>query len=459
MIIPGKLLIVDDDKGVLRSLELLLDKIVGFTETITTPNQLPEKLRVYKPDLVLLDMNFTAGKNTGNEGLFWLREIKKTDPDIIVILFTAYADIDLAVKGMREGAMDFIVKPWNNDKLINTLKTAYQLKVGQTKIRKLSKENQTLRNELSKNDFKIIGESEVMNEIIKLSDKIAGTDTNVLITGENGTGKELIARYIHYHSNRSSGPLINVDLTTISEQLFESELFGHVKGAFTDAKEDRTGRLEAAGGGTIFLDEIGNLPLAMQAKLLAVLQNRQITPVGSNNQIPIDIRLISATNKNLETQIDQGLFREDLYYRINTIRLELPPLRKRDEDAIILAEYYLDYYSTQYNKPNLKLTKNTKDEIMQYHWPGNVRELKHSLEKAVILCETDEIKPEELFFNTKKHPQEKDRWPLKFEEIEKKAILRALANQNGILSEAAKELGLTRQTLYNKLKKYHIDTK
>lgn len=457
MNIPCKILIVDDDKTVLRSLELLLDKIAPSLETLASPNQLPERLRDFNPDIVLLDMNFTAGKNTGNEGLYWLREMKVISPETIVVLFTAYADIDLAVKGMKEGAMDFIVKPWNNEKLINTLKTACQLKMNQSQINTLSKENQTLKAELNKKVVHIIGQSEPIQEILKLSDKIAGTDTNVLITGENGTGKELIAKHIHNKSNRAGGPLVHVDLTTINEQLFESELFGHVKGAFTDAKTDRTGRLEAANGGTLFLDEIGNMPLTFQAKLLTVLQNRIITPVGSNKPIHTDIRLITATNKNLESLIGKGLFREDLYYRINTIRIELPPLRKRGNDIILLSEYFMDEYAKKYNKGKLNLTKETREKILEYPWPGNIRELRHGVEKAVILNETGKITPEDLFFNNKMRKQPSESWPLKFEEIEKKAIIRALANQQGVLTEAAKELGLTRQTLYNKLKKYNID--
>jgi len=453
----GTILVVDDDQGVLRSLELLLDEEFGRVHTLANPNLIPESLSQYKPDAILLDMNFSAGRHSGNEGLYWLREIRKRDGDVMVLLFTAYADIDLAVKAMKEGAMDFVVKPWNNERLITTLRTAVQLRKSRHQVKDLSRQKEGLSAELNKRTFDIIGDSSAMGEVMRVVEKVAPTEANVLISGENGTGKELIAREIHNRSVRSGAPMITVDLTTVNESLFESELFGHVKGAFTDARSDRTGRLEVADGGTLFLDEIGNLPYHMQAKLLTVLQNRQVTPVGSNEPRPIDIRLVSATNKDMNRLIGEGRFRDDLFYRINTIHIEVPPLRDRDEDVVLLARYYLHHYRSKYGKDRLTFTPEALDKLRSYHWPGNVRELRHAVEKAAILTESSTIGPGDFFFHDETSVSDKEQWPRRFEDIEKKAIIRALANNEGKLTTAAEELGLTRQTLYNKLKKYRID--
>ncbi|MFC2151816.1 sigma-54-dependent transcriptional regulator [Bacteroidota bacterium] len=449
----GKILIVDDDKNILKSLKILLEDEFDSVKTISNPNLIISEYQKEQFDVVLLDMNFSAGLNTGNEGIFWLNEILKIDKLATVVLITAYGDVNLAVKAMKEGAADFIIKPWNNEKLIYTIKSALKIKQSQLKIDKLSKDNESLSSEISKPKEKIIGSSPAMNEIFSLIDKVATTDVNVLILGENGTGKELIAREIHRKSKRSLKPMISIDMGTISETLFESELFGHKKGAFTDAKEDRTGRFEIAHEGTLFLDEIGNIPVSLQSKLLTAIQKQEVTPIGSNNSVSIDVRLITATNKNLEDLIQQGLFRQDLFYRINTVLIELPSLRKRHDDIIQIAEYYLKLYSLKYEKPLLKLSENAVNALIQYHWPGNIRELRHTIEKAVILSSGNTLQPIDFMLKQELKTSE---WPLKFEEIEKLAIQRALKNNSGKMVDAAKELGLTRQTLYNKIKKYNL---
>lgn len=453
----GKVLVVDDDKGVLRSLEMLLEEEFEWVGTLSNPNLIPNHLADYKPDVVLLDMNFSAGMHSGNEGIFWLREILKKDEDVVIVLFTAYGDIDLAVRAMKEGAMDFVVKPWNNDKLITTLQAALKLKESRYQVKDLSRRKDSLSEELNRKKTEIIGESERMRQVMRMVKKVAATDANVLITGANGTGKELIAREIHNLSARAQEPLITVDLTAVNESLFESELFGHVKGAFTDAKTDRTGRLETASGGSLFLDEIGNLPYHMQAKMLTVLQKREVTPVGSNQPRPIDVRLISATNQDMDRLIADGVFRDDLFYRINTIHIEVPSLKDRGEDVVLLANYYLDHYRHKYNKVHLTFGEDALEKLRSYHWPGNVRELRHAVEKAVILTESERIGPADFFFHEERQGGKGEEWPLRFEEIEKKAILRSLANNNGKLVDAARELGITRQTLHNKIKKYEID--
>lgn len=452
----SKILVVDDDKSILRSIEMLLEDKFQSVKGISNPNLLPEKLAQYQPDIILLDMNFSAGNNTGNEGIYWLREIKQKSEDTVVILITAYGDIELAVKGMKEGAMDFVVKPWNNEKLIGTLHAAVKYRESQNKIKDLNKQKEHLSRELNKSDFEIIGNSPKMQEVLNVVEKVSKTPANILITGENGTGKELIAKKIHNRSDRCNAPLINVDLTTINPSLFESELFGHKKGAFTDAKTDRTGRFLMAEGGTLFLDEIGNLSMEMQSKILSVIQNRVITPVGSEKSYPVNMRLICATNKNLAEAISKGYFREDLYYRINTIHIEVPPLRERGDDIEQLAKYYLDHYKYKYSCPTLHFADKAVQRLKEYNWPGNVRELRHAIEKSVILSEQDLIDGGLFMFNSETDKSKEAEWPLKFEDIEKKAIIRSLANNEGKLMDAAKELGITRQTLYNKLKKYNI---
>jgi DNA-binding NtrC family response regulator len=449
----GKILIVDDDKIILRSLKILLEDEFTEIKTISNPNLILSEYQKENFDVVLLDMNFSAGLNTGNEGIFWLNEILKIDEHSIVILITAYGDVDLVVKAMKEGATDFIIKPWSNEKLVSTLKAALKIRKSQTKIKKLSKEKESLSAEINKAKEKIIASSKAMLDVFSLIDKVASTDVNIIILGENGTGKELIAQEIHRKSKRSLKPIISVDMGSISNSLFESEIFGHKKGSFTDAKEDRIGRFEIANEGTLFLDEIGNIPLSLQTKLLTTLQKREITSVGDNKPKPINVRLITATNKNLEELINQGLFREDLYYRINTVKIELPPLRERNGDIVLIADYYLKIFAAKYEKHNLKFSANAIKTLNNYQWPGNIRELKHTIEKAVILCENNTLQPNDFML---KQESKRTDWPLKFEEIEKQAIKRALTNNFGKIIDAASELGLTRQTLHNKIKKYNL---
>jgi len=451
----GKILIVDDQKSVLIALELLLQDEFEEVITLSNPNRLLNTLEAHAFDVVILDMNFSAGINTGNEGIFWLNKILEYDPNLNVILLTAYGDVELAVKAIKLGAVDFVLKPWDNRKLITTLKTAVQLRHSKQKIDRLEGEKKALAQTINQGDTQMIGRSKVMLNLQRIIQKVAATDVNILIMGENGTGKELIAKELHGQSRRSQGVLITVDMGAVSESLFESELFGHVKGAFTDAKADRAGRFEVASGGTLFLDEIGNLSLSMQAKLLSVLQTRQIVRLGDNRSREIDIRLVCATNKNLPQMVADGEFREDLLYRINTIQIDVPPLRERAEDIAVLAEFYLRKYAKKYDKPKLRFSGKTIDKLMHYSWPGNVRELQHTVEKAVILTDNTELMAEEFLFH---HIQK-----IKFDytatslaDMEKQMIALALEHHAGNMSSIAKELGVTRPTLYNKLKKYDL---
>lgn len=455
MKLNSKILIVDDDKQVLKTLEFLLETEFEQIKTINNPNLIPTLLREENFDVILLDMNFTKGQNTGNEGFFWLNRILKTDKDAIVILITAYGDVELAVRAIREGATDFILKPFDNDKLLATINTAVSLRKSKLKINQLKQAQQVITSDIEKKQSIIKGSSAIMEQVYSSVKKVAKTDANVLILGENGTGKEVIAREIHRLSTRSHEAFIHVDLGAIPGTLFESELFGHKKGAFTDAKEDRAGRFEIANNGTLFLDEIANVPLPLQAKLLSTLQNKEVIPVGSNKPTPFNVRLISATNKSIEQQIAKDLFREDLYYRINTIIIEIPLLRSQGEDKIILADHFLKLYAKKYTTPNIKFSKSSYDQLMNYNWPGNVRELQHTIEKAVIMCDTEIITPNDLMLRSNQLISEESA-PLKLEEIKKKAILKALNNNNWVLSFAAKELGIARQTMYNKMKKYGI---
>jgi DNA-binding NtrC family response regulator len=400
-------------------------------------------------------MNFTRGQNTGNEGLYWLDRILKTDNDAIVILITAYGDVELAVRAIQEGATDFILKPFDNDKLLATINAAIKLKQSKKQVKKLKQTQQQITEDAEKKHLLIKGTSSVMEKVYLTIKKVAKTDANILITGENGTGKEVVARELHRLSSRSSEAFIHVDLGAISNTLFESELFGHKKGAFTDAKDDRIGRFEIASGGTLFLDEIGNIPLPLQAKLLTTIQNKQVIPIGSNTPVEFNSRLICATNKAIEDMIQKNLFREDLFYRINTIVIEVPPLRDRKEDKLLLADHFLSFFSKKYDKPNLKFNKNTYDQLMKYNWPGNVRELQHTIEKAVIMCESNIITSSDLVLKNKELSTD-HKEPLKLDEIEKKAIQKALNNNDGVLTFAAKELGIARQTMYNKMKKYGL---
>ena len=381
----GTIIIVDDNKGVLTALQILLKNYFSKVVTLSSPVTLSSVIREEAPEVILLDMNFTSGINTGNEGLFWLHEIKKVRPELPVVLFTAYADIELAIRGIKEGATDFIVKPWDNQKLVETLQTA---------AASTHNDKKTGSKEETTHSPMYWGESKVMQQLRTLIEKVAITDANILITGENGTGKEMLAREIHLLSNRKYKEMIAVDMGTITESLFESELFGHVKGSFTDAHTDRTGKFEAADNSTLFLDEIGNLPYHLQAKLLTVLQRRSIVRVGSNTPIPIHIRLICATNRNLQEMVVKGEFREDLLYRINTIHVEIPPLRERKEDIIPLAERFMVRFCKQYDKTLMKFTPDAKDKLKAHLWYGNIRELEHVIEKAVIINDSPRVPAE-----------------------------------------------------------------
>jgi DNA-binding NtrC family response regulator len=452
----GKLLIVDDHKQVLKALTQLLEPEFDGITALSNPNQIISCTSREEYDVILLDMNFSAGVNTGNEGIYWLNRILKSDPSAVVVMITAYADVNLAVRAIKEGATDFVVKPWDNNKLITTLQAAFKLRQSKVENKKLRERQKQLNKGIIKQYGPLIGRSQTMENVMQVMKKVARTDADVLVIGENGTGKELIVKDIHNNSRRADEAFISIDMGTITETLFESEMFGHIKGAFTDAKEDKTGWFETASGGTLFLDEIGNLSLSMQSKLLTAIQNRVIYKVGSKTPIPFDVRLICATNKNLEEMISKNLFREDLYYRINTIVIEIPPLRDRGEDIVLLAEHFLKEYAGKYEKFYLKFSSKTLDKLMKYNWPGNVRELRHTVEKAVILSDSDVLTPDD-FIISYATPQTKDlEKPSTFDEIEKQAVQTALRNNHGNVLKASKELGLARQTLYNKMQKYNL---
>jgi len=450
----GRLLIVDDNKSVLNALRMLLTFEFVEVVTLSNPNSIMHELETRDIDVILLDMNFRAGESSGNEGMYWLREIKKRKPDIEVVMFTAYGDVEIAVKATHEGAADFILKPWENEKLLATLKAALNLRRSNQTVGNLMKREQDLKTELNRDERMIIGVSQAMQKILDLVKKVARTDANILITGENGTGKELIAKEIHRLSDRYKELLVTVDLGSVAENLFESEMFGHTKGSFTDAYDDRTGKIMLANKGTLLLDEIGNLPMHLQSKLLNVLQNRVVIPVGSNCENPVDIRLISTTNKNLLQMIQEHHFRQDLLYRINTIQIELPPLRERVGDIEILANFFTGKYGVKYKKSGLKLEPKAIDRLRNYQWPGNIRELQHTIEKAVILCEESSISAKDLYLNLPHHAIADE--TLTLDEMEKRMILKELKKHRQSLSLAAKNLGISRTTLYKKMKKYGL---
>lgn len=445
------ILIVDDNTSILSALKLFLSRYFDVVATISSPKTLLSTMRENDFDVVLLDMNYKQDANTGNEGLFWLSEIKKYY-SCEVVLFTAFGDIDLAVNGIKRGAYDFVIKPWDNEKLVKTLLDA--AKSSQSKKKKHTTKADILSNEATP----FWGESAAMQSLKSVIEKIAPNDVSVLITGENGTGKDVLAKEIHRRSNRSHKPFVAVDMGSIPESLFESELFGHVKGAFTDAYTDHIGKFESADGGTLFLDEISNIPLHLQAKLLRVLQNRNVSKVGSNKEIPIDIRLICATNASIEKMVFEKSFREDLFYRINTIRLQLPALRERHQDIVPMAEMFMQQFAQQYNRPIIRIDQKAKETLSRCQWGGNVRELQNCVEKAVILCESDTLQVHDFQLNYMNYwmPEEEEKPTNTLEEIEKNAILTAMKQCDGNLSMLAKQLNITRQTLYNKLKKYNI---
>jgi DNA-binding NtrC family response regulator len=457
MSVKGNLLIVEDNTEILDALTLFLEDEFNLVIGLKNPDLVPSTLQNNPIDIVLLDMNFTVGLNTGSEGIFWLKEILKIDPTLCVIMMTAYGDVELAVKSMRYGATDFVLKPWDNEKLLATLVAGLKLRRSNMEIQKLRGRQNHLNEELDQKFPEIIGECPSMKRVMDIVDKVSNTDANILITGENGTGKGLIAREIHKKSLRAKEAMITVDMGSIPLSLFESEMFGHVKGAFTDARNDRVGRFETASGGTLFLDEIGNLSLNMQTKILNVLQEKYIIPLGTNKVVPIDIRLICATNKSLEKMVMESLFRQDLLFRINTIQIDLPPLRERGNDINLMAEYFLEKFAAKYERGKMSLSQDTFGSMQEYSWPGNIRELEHSIEKAVILSEGTIITPDDLFLKkfTGRSTQKKDANP-SFMDIERDIIRRALLRNNGNMVTTARELGVTRQTIYNKIKRYGL---
>jgi DNA-binding NtrC family response regulator len=447
----SSILIIDDDTDVLTAVRLLLKTEAKEVVTEKNPENLRWHLSKDQFDVILLDMNFTSSINTGNEGLFWLREIRKLKSEAAVIMITAYGDIDLAVRSLKEGAADFVVKPWHNEKLITTIKETLKRKTNKASITPFSGVDSIIGREL-------LGDSEAMQQIFYKIEKIAPTDANILILGENGTGKDLIAKAVHQQSLRSSNPFVKVDVGALTESLFESELFGHKKGAFTDAREDRPGRFETADKGTLFLDEIGNIPLHLQAKLLSVLQNRQVIRLGSNESVSIDIRLICATNVSLAELSNENRFRKDLIYRINTVEIIVPPLRKRGNDIILLAKHFSQVYSNKYMKPTPEFDSKALDKLLNYHYPGNVRELQYIIERAVIMADESILQANDLIFSPIESTRANDTEPteMKLSAVEKNTILKVIEKHNGNITKAAKELGLTRTALYRRLSKYDI---
>ncbi len=450
----GKILIVDDNEEILVALRLQLSTYFEKVATERKPEMIPSWMNREGFDVIVLDMNFRAGINTGNEGIFWMNKILSLDPDISVVFITAYAGIELAVKAIQQGAADFIEKPWDDEKMLAAVLRAWEMRRSKLEITNLREKQKHLSERIDDQYSFFRGTSPATERIYRTIDKVAATDASILILGENGTGKEIMAREIHRRSARSKEVFIGVDLGSLSTSLFESELFGHVKGAFTDAREDRPGRFEIATGGTLFLDEIGNLPPELQPKLLTALHNREITRIGSNRAIPVDIRLISATNRPVHELVAEGRFREDLLYRINTIQLEIPPLRERKDDIPLLLDFFLQKYTAKYGKPVFKTDKAALDKLLHYGWPGNVRELQHMTEKAVILGEGSTLHEEDFFFGSRSRPRESMQEILNLEQLEKEAIRRAIEKHNGNISRAVLELGISRRALYYKLGKH-----
>lgn len=451
----GAVLIVDDDRDLLKSLEKTVRHDFDKVFSISNPNRIPEMLKKNSIDVALINMNFRSGVHNGNEGFFWMREIFSYDSDISVIILADNSDTELAVRAIKEGAVDYILKPYNEVKLLATLNVAMQLRSSRLETSNLRNDNKQLKQEINRTGERIVpGASPTMINVMNIVRKVASTDANVLITGENGTGKELVAREIHRLSKRSGELMVTVDMGSITETLFESELFGHVKGAFTDARDDRKGKLESADKGTLFLDEIGNLSLQAQAKLLRVLQDRQVVKVGSNKPVPFDVRLICATNRDLQAMVRSGEFREDLLYRINTILIEVPPLRDRVDDIPILANHFLKINAERYGKEGMKFTTHALEKLTNHDWPGNVRELQHAIEKAVILCDSSSLKPSDFMFSTPVRTAASTEMTL--DEMEKRMIVESIRRYDGNMSVVALKLGITRQTLYNKMKKFGI---
>lgn len=454
----GRVLVVDDDEDILVAMRLLLKPHVELVHTEPDPENLLSRMREEEYDVIFLDMNFSKDSTTGREGFHWLDQALTQDPSAVVIMITAYGDVETAVRAVKEGAVDFVLKPWQNEKLLATVNAAMNLRASRSEVRQLRQRQRQLSHDIEQPFQDIIGTSESMARVFDIINKVAKTDANVLILGENGTGKELVARAIHRGSERNEEVFITVDMGAISENLFESEMFGHTKGAFTDAKSDRPGRFEIASKGTLFLDEIGNLNLAQQSKLLTVLENRKVTRVGSNTLRPVDIRLICATNQPLLEMVQRQEFRQDLIYRINTVEIHLPPLRERTEDIPLLVEHYLRHFAKKYNRESVVVGQAAMRKLERYTWPGNVRELKHALERAVIMSDSKVLQPSDFFFSV---PEEASGEALdvdtfNLEEVERSVILKAIRKHAGNISRAAEELGLTRTSLYRRIEKYGL---
>jgi len=453
-----RVLIIDDNEDVLVAAKLLLKQQVGFIQTEKDPEIIPMLLKETSFDVIFLDMNFTHDMTSGEEGFYWLSEIMKIDSTAVVILITAFGDVETAVKAVKDGATDFVLKPWQNEKFLATFASALKLRESRLELENLRSKQKQLSHDLDHKYHEIVGTSEQMQELYKTIDKVAGTDANVLILGDNGTGKESVARALHRKSSRADEVFISVDMGAISQTLFESELFGHVKGAFTDAKEDRAGRFEIASGGTLFLDEIGNLPIELQAKLLTVIQNQEVVRVGSNKIISTNVRLICATNMPIYELVKENKFRQDLLYRINTVEINIPSLYERKEDIKLLAEHFLSIFKNKYLKHDLAINPMTLRKLESYHWPGNVRELEHAIERGVILCEDRELHPDDFFLKDVESNEDENFEinSFKLDDIEKSVIQKTLRKYDGNISKAAKELGLTRTSLYRRLEKFNL---
>jgi DNA-binding NtrC family response regulator len=456
----GKILIVDDNEDLLKAAKIYLKRHFAQVDVEKNPEAIPGLMSHEDYDVILLDMNFTKDVSSGSEGYYWLEKILNIDPSSVVVLITAYGDVQMAVKAIKAGATDFVLKPWENEKLLATLYSSMRLRESRDQIQTLKSKNQEINQSINEKYKDIIGQSQPMQRIFQTIERVAQTDANVLILGENGTGKELIARAIHRNSARQNESFVSVDLGSITETLFESELFGHKKGSFTDAKEDRPGRFELANNGTLFLDEIGNLSMPLQAKLLTVIQNRKVSRVGSNKDTPVDIRLICATNMPLYEMVKENRFRQDLLYRINTIEIEIPPLRERLEDIPLLANHFLKHYAGRYGKNVTKISDAAMTRMNKHPWPGNIRELQHALERAVILSNSSVLQPEDFNFSTTLPKDGADQQlnldQFNLEEVEKLLIRKVLKKYNGNITQAAAELGLTRSSLYRRLEKHGL---
>jgi two-component system, NtrC family, response regulator HydG len=453
----GKILIVDDNEDILFALRLLLKPTAEKVETINNPEKIPALMADNEWDVILLDMNFTKDAISGQEGYNWLKKILSIDANAVVVFITAYGDAEKAVRAIKEGATDFVLKPWQNEKILATINSAIKLRRSKAEAEGLRQKQRQISAVLDQPFTDFIGNSEEMMQVFNTIKKVAGTDANILILGENGTGKELVARALYRNSHRRDEVFISVDLGSIAETLFESELFGHEKGAFTDARQMKQGRFEIASGGTLFLDEIGNLTPQMQTKLLTIIERREVTRVGSNKPIAIDVRLICATNNNIHSDVDDGRFRQDLLYRINTVEIHLPPLRERSGDLLLLAEHFTKIYSRKYKKNVKGLLSSSLKKLQQYHWPGNVRELQHAIERAVIMADGDMLSPDDFILNsTQKKSGELEISNYNLDEIEKTIIQKVLKQHQGNISQAAQDLGLTRTSLYRRMEKHGL---